>query len=163
MTEANLGDGIFEFERWFESRSPWCIGGDSHVSTSPFEELRALEYSQRLRHRVRNAAASEQFPDVAANLWMDAARAGARALAQPAGALEPGRRADFVVLDTASADFENLPASAALGVAMFGGNSRRVRDVFIAGAPVVSDGRHPRAEEAEKAYRSALRRLRSTP
>ena len=161
MTEANLGDGIFEFGPWFGARAPWCIGGDSHVSVSPFEELRALEYSQRLRHRVRNVSASEQSPDVAANLWRDAAEGGARVLAQPAGAIAPGRRADFVVLDEARADFESLAAPAKLGVAMFGGNSRCVADVFIAGAPVVTHGRHPRARQAQDAYRESLKRLRA--
>jgi formimidoylglutamate deiminase len=163
MTEANLGDGIFELERWLEVQAPWGIGGDSHVSVSPFEELRALEYSQRLRHRVRNVSASEQMPDVAPNLWGQAARGGAASLAQPAGALEAGRRADFIVLDGGDVDFEALPAAAMLGVAMFGGNSNRVRDVFIGGAPVVTQGRHPAAEEAAAGYRAALRRLRATP
>ena len=163
VTEANLGDGIFEFERWHEARAPWCIGGDSHVSVSPFEELRALEYSQRLRHRVRNVAASEQFPDVATNLWSAAAAGGARALAQPAGALAAGRRADFVVLDGDDADFESLSAPAILGVAMFGGNSNRVRDVFRGGTPVVTQGRHPLAGQAEAGFRAALKRLRTTP
>jgi len=163
VTEANLGDGIFEFERWYEARAPWCIGGDSHVSVSPFEELRALEYSQRLRHRVRNVAASEQFPDVATNLWSAAAAGGARALAQPAGALAAGRRADFVVLDGDDADFESLSAPAILGVAMFGGNSNRVRDVFRGGTPVVTQGRHPLAGQAEAGFRAALKRLRTTP
>jgi len=163
VTEANLGDGIFEFEPWFEARAPWCIGGDSHVSVSPFEELRALEYSQRLRHRVRNVAASEEFPDVAANLWRGAAEGGARVLAQPAGAIETGRRADFVVLDGSSADFESLAAPAILGVAMFGGNSLRVRDVFMGGAHVVAEGRHSRARQSQDGFRAALRRLRSTP
>ncbi|MDQ3027093.1 MAG: formimidoylglutamate deiminase, partial [Pseudomonadota bacterium] len=69
MTESNLGDGIFDFQPWFEMRGAWGIGGDSHVSVSPFEELRALEYSQRLRLRVRNVASEEDRPDVAANLW----------------------------------------------------------------------------------------------
>jgi len=163
VTEANLGDGIFEFEPWFEARAPWCIGGDSHVSVSPFEELRALEYSQRLSKRVRNVAASEEFPDVAANLWRDAAQGGARVLAQPAGTIEPGRRADFVVLDASTADFESLAAPAILGVAMFGGNSQRVSDVFMGGAHVVTQGRHPRKQETQDGYRAALRRLRSTP
>jgi formimidoylglutamate deiminase len=163
MTEANLGDGIFEFERWFQEEAPWCIGGDSHVSVSPFEELRALEYSQRLRHRVRNVAASEQLPDVAANLWLQAAEGGARAIAQPAGAIAAGKRADLVVLDASHADFESLAASAILGVAMFGGNSNRVRDVFLAGEPAVTGGRHPRREEAAAGFRAALRRLRASP
>jgi formimidoylglutamate deiminase len=163
VTEANLGDGIFEFDRWFEANAPWCIGGDSHVSVSPFEELRALEYSQRLRQRVRNVAASEEAPDVAANLWRQAAQGGARALRQECGALEAGRRADFVVLDGADTDFEALAASAMLGVAMFAGNSNRVRDVFMGGEPVVTQGRHGRRDEAAEGYRAALRRLRATP
>jgi formimidoylglutamate deiminase len=160
-TEANLGDGIFEFAPWFESRAPWSVGGDSHVSVSPFEELRQLEYSQRLRRRVRNVASDEDSPDVAANLWRGAALGGAQAVSQPTGALEMGRRADFAVLDGAQLDFEGLQASAMLGVALFSGNSNRVRDVFVNGRPVIELGRHPREEESSEAFRATLRRLRS--
>src|SRR5260221_491158 len=105
MTEANLGDGIFEFQPWFEARRPWSIGGDSHVSVSPFEELRALEYSQRLRHRVRNVIADETLPDVAANLWLGAAAGGAQSTGQPAGGIAPGQRADLVRPDGPDAGF----------------------------------------------------------
>jgi formimidoylglutamate deiminase len=162
-TEANLGDGIFEFTPWFEARAPWAIGGDSHVSVSPLEELRQLEYSQRLRLRVRNVAADEEAPDVPANLWSAAARGGAQAAAQPAGALAPGRRADFVVLDGAALDFESLAAPSVLGVAMFSGSSNRVRDVFVAGQAVVAAGRHAREEEAAGAFRKVIARLRARP
>jgi formimidoylglutamate deiminase len=161
MTEANLGDGIFEFMPWFESKAPWSIGGDSHVSVSPFEELRQLEYSQRLRLRVRNVSADEESPDVPANLWRGAAMGGAQAVAQSTGALAAGRRADFVVLDGAHLDFEGLQASAMLGVALFSGNSNRVRDVFVNGGPVIEQGRHPREEQSTEAFRATLRRLRS--
>jgi formimidoylglutamate deiminase len=160
-TEANLGDGIFEFAPWFESRAPWAIGGDSHVGVSPMEELRQLEYSQRLRLRVRNVASDEDAREVPANLWSAAARGGARAAAQPAGELAAGRRADFVVLDGAALDFENLTAAAMLGVAMFSGNSNRVHDVFVAGSPVVAAGRHAREDEAAAAFRRAIGRLRT--
>ena len=160
VTEANLGDGIFDFVPWFELRGTWGIGGDSHVSVSPFEELRALEYSQRLRLRVRNVASAEDRPDVAANLWNAAAAGGAQAVGQPVGALAVGRRADFVVLDGEDADFERLAAPARLAVAMFSGNSNRVRDVFVAGRPVIEQGRHPDEEEARGAFRQALSRLR---
>jgi formimidoylglutamate deiminase len=161
MTEANLGDGIFDFIPWFESRGAWGIGGDSHVSVSPFEELRALEYSQRLRMRVRVVASDEGAPDVAANLWSAAARGGAQAVAQPVGALAPGRRADLVILDRAAVDFEGLVASTQLAVAMFSGNSNRVRDVYVGGRPVVEDGRHEMQDEAAAAFRASLRRLRT--
>jgi formimidoylglutamate deiminase len=160
-TEANLGDGIFEFAPWFEARAPWAVGGDSHVSVSPIEELRQLEYSQRLRLRVRNVASDEEARDVPANLWSAAARGGAGVAAQPAGELAAGRRADLVVLDGAALDFENLAASAMLGVAMFSGNSNRVRDVFVGGRPVVAAGRHARDEEAAAAFRSVIGRLRA--
>jgi formimidoylglutamate deiminase len=162
-TEASLGDGIFDFPTWHEAQAPWAIGGDSHVSVSPFEELRQLEYSQRLRLRLRNVAATEAAPDVPANLWSAAARGGARALGHPAGALEAGRRADLVVLDGADCDFAGLGAAAALGVAMFSGNSNRVRDVFVAGEAIVAGGHHAAAAEASADFRAALLRLRSAP
>ena len=159
-TEANLGDGIFDFSGWFARGAAWAIGGDSHVSVSPFDELRALEASQRLRLRVRNVASSESAPDVAANLWNGAAQGGSQAIGQPVGSIAAGQRADLVVLDGATVDFEGLAASDALSVAMFGGNSNRVRDVFLAGRKVIDDGRHAREQEAEREFRAALRRLR---
>ena len=162
-TEANLGDGIFEFAGWFARGAAWSIGGDSHVSVSPFDELRALESSQRLRLRVRNVTASEAAPEVATNLWAGAAQGGARAIAQSTGALAAGRRADFVVLDDADLDFEALDAPAKLAVAMFSGSSNRVRDVFVAGHRIVEDGHHARERETGNAYREALRRLRTHP
>ena len=160
-TEANLGDGIFDFTEWMQDGAPWGIGGDSHVCVDPFQELRALEYSQRLRLRVRNVAASEGQPDVAAFLWSSAAAGGARALGHPAGSLEPGRRADLVALETATPDFEALAAPARLGVAMFSGNRERVRDVWVGGRRVVFEGAHPDAGEAREAFRRAVRRLRA--
>ena len=163
MTEANLGDGIFEFVPWFEGRRPWSIGGDSHVSVSPFEELRALEYSQRLRHRLRNVVADEEAPDVPANLWRGAAAGGAQALAHPVGELVAGRRADFVVLDGDDPDFEGLPAAAALGVAIFSGNYNRVRDVFVGGKPVIENRRHAQEDTAAAVFRATLKRLRASP
>jgi formimidoylglutamate deiminase len=162
-TEANLGDGIFDFVPWFETRAPWGVGGDSHVSVSPFEELRALEYSQRLRMRVRVVASEESSPDVAANLWSAAAAGGARAVGHPVGAIAPGLRADLVVLDGDDIDFEGLAAPARLGVAMFSGNSNRVRDVYVGGRKVVEDRHHAFEEEARAAYRQALARLRAAP
>jgi formimidoylglutamate deiminase len=162
-TEANLGDGIFEFASWFARGASWGIGGDSHVSVSPFEELRGLESSQRLRLRVRNVTSTEAAPDVATNLWLGAAEGGARAIGQPAGAIAPGKRADLVVLDGDDLDFEAIDAPDQLAVAMFSGNSNRVSDVFLAGKKIVANRRHPREREAADGYRAALKRLRARP
>ena len=161
MTEANLGDGIFDFAPWFEASRPWCIGGDSHVAVSPFEELRALEYSQRLRRRVRDVASTEQLPDVASNLWSGAARDGAAALAQPSGVLAAGSRADMVVLDVRDADYEGLDARVSLGVSVFGPRGASVGDVYVAGRQLVAGGAHPGRDEARAAFRASLARLRA--
>jgi formimidoylglutamate deiminase len=160
-TEANLGDGIFAFADYFARPGRWAIGGDSHVSASPFEELRALEYTQRLAHRKRNVSAGEDAPHVATNLWLGACAGGAQALGQPVGAIAAGRRADLVVLDGSDVDFAALDAPSMLDVAMFSGNANRVRDVIVAGRAVVAGGRHGDEEAIAHAYRGALLRLRS--
>jgi formimidoylglutamate deiminase len=77
--------------------------------------------------------------------------------------LAAGRRADLVVLDGNDVDLEALDAPGALAVATFSGNANRVRDVFVAGEPVVIEGRHPREEQARDAYRATLARLRLLP
>ena len=79
-TEANLGDGLFPFLRYRDQGGRWGIGSDSHVSQCPIEELRLLEYGQRLHHQRRNLAASPDQPSVGATLWIEASQGGAQAL-----------------------------------------------------------------------------------
>jgi len=74
-----------------------------------------------------------------------------------------GLRADLVILDSEDVDFEGLVAAAQLGVAMFSGNCNRVRDVYVAGRPVIEDGRHASEDEARDAFRRSLARLRAAP
>jgi formimidoylglutamate deiminase len=159
-TEANLGDGIFDLPAWIERRGSWTVGGDSHVSVSPFEELRMLEWGQRLRLRVRNVAATPDENDVASFMWRHAAAGGARALAQPAGIIAAGLRADLVVLDASAAQVQALAARDVLASHIFAGNPRPARDVFVCGRPVVQAGHHAGQDAAESAYRDCLRRLR---
>ncbi|HKW82332.1 MAG TPA: formimidoylglutamate deiminase, partial [Burkholderiaceae bacterium] len=100
-TEANLGDGSFDAPPYLAADGRWGIGSDSHASVSVVDELRLLEYSQRLAQRRRNVFASTAQPDVAQRLWLGAVDGGARAAGRAVGALEVGRSADFVVLDDA--------------------------------------------------------------
>ncbi len=162
-TEANLGDGIFDFRSWLGGGAAWGIGGDSHVGLSPFEELRLLEYGQRLRHGARNIAASGERPHVATNLWAGAASGGAQSLGQALGCLAPGRRADLVVLDRTNIDFEHLEPDAILAVSMFCGGANRVRDVFVRGRACIRNGHHEREGSIERRFRAALARLRARP
>jgi formimidoylglutamate deiminase len=157
-TEANLGDGIFPLPAYLAAGGAWGIGSDSHVSVSPIEELRWLEYGQRLTTGRRGVAAP-RLGSTGERLWRAALAGGATALGRPVGALEPGHRADLVVLD------EEVPALAGrsddrlLDALVFAGNANPVRDVMVGGKWVVRDGRHSREETVFARYRAALERL----
>jgi len=142
-TEGNLGDGIFPFPRFREKGGRWGIGGDTHVSQTPIEELRWLEYVQRLTARRRNIAASPSQPSVGATLWREAAAGGARALARPMGAIAPGTRADLVVLDPEHINLVGRSGDGLLDAFIFAGSGQMVKHVMVGGRWIVRDGRHP--------------------
>jgi formimidoylglutamate deiminase len=146
-TEANLGDGFFPFTHY---KGAWGIGSDSHVSVSPIEELRWLEYGQRLLHRRRGVASGGTA------LWQASLAGGTQAMGREIGALKPGCRADFLVLR------DDLPAlwgkrtDKFLDAAIFAGNANPVRDVAVGGRFVVRDGRHDGEDGVLAAYKGAI-------
>ncbi|MFC5480314.1 formimidoylglutamate deiminase [Massilia suwonensis] len=159
-TEANLGDGLFPLGDYLAQGGRWGIGSDSHVSQSPVEELRWLEYGQRLLHQRRNVAATPARRDVALNLWQDALLGGAQAAGRPVGALVQGRRADLLVLDAAHPNLDGVLDADVLGRLVFCGNDNLVRDVLAGGRWVVQGGRHMAQEAIGRRYRQALQQLR---
>lgn len=143
VTEANLGDGLFDAERFADIGGAMAIGSDSHVSLDPVEELRWLEYGQRLRARQRNRLGDAEQPAVADTLYTGAAAAGARALGQPVGRIAPGCRADLVILDGSDPLLDGCPDRHLLNRWIFGVGRRAVRDVYVGGRCVIADGHHP--------------------
>lgn len=160
-TEANLGDGLFPLEPFLAAGGRFGVGSDSHVSQSPVEELRWLEYGQRLAHRRRNVAVSAAQRSVGQRLWEGALDGGARASGRPVGALAVGRRADVVVLDDAHPNLEGLDPEDVLGTLLFNGNDPLVRDVMVGGAWVVRDRQHLRQAEIAVRYRQTIAELRA--
>ena len=158
-TEGNLGDGIFPLPGFLDAGGRIAIGGDSHVSVDPAEELKALEYSQRLLHRRRNVAASAAMPHTAARLWSAAALDGARALGLTGGEIAPGQRADLVVIDRDHVSLAGRDAAAALGSYVFVAGKSAVRDVMAGGRWVVTNGRHAGEEAAGYAWRETMARV----
>ena len=158
-TEGNLGDGIFPLPAYRAAGGRYGIGGDSHVSRNPAEELRLLEYVQRLTARKRNLAVSSVSASVGTTLWLEAARGGGQALGRRMGVLAPGNRADLVVLDGDHPDLDGRHGDAAANALIFSGSSDLVRDVMVAGRWVVRDRRHDTEESATAAYKAALRHL----
>jgi formimidoylglutamate deiminase len=141
-TEANLGDGVFDAVGWADASGHWGIGSDSHASVYAAEELRMLEYSQRLTRQQRNVLASAHHPQVADRLWLASASGGARASGRPVGALAVGAQADFVVLDVTQA-LGGLSPSQVLANHVFASHGRNtVRDVWVGGQQRISKGAH---------------------
>ncbi|CAN5822052.1 formimidoylglutamate deiminase [soil metagenome] len=141
-TEANLGDGVFDAVTYTQCRGAWGIGSDSHASVSAAEELRLLEYTQRLARQRRNVLASAAQPQVADHLWLAALQGGARASGRAIGGLQVGQQADFLMLDSAGV-LAGLSPSQALASHVFASHGRNaVRDVWVAGRRVLHGGEH---------------------
>jgi len=149
-TEANLGDGVFDFPSYGRAdegtKWMWSIGSDSHVTRSWPEELRLLEYSQRLTLKQRNIAGRlGEHPSSAAALFEGALAGGSAATGQHMGGLAVGRRADFVTLDRHSSALLGLPADYLLDALVFSshgsGLGATFDAVYVAGSQVVSKGR----------------------
>jgi formimidoylglutamate deiminase len=158
-TEANLGDGLFDLGGYLAARGRFGIGSDSHVSISPIEELRWLEYGQRLHTLHRLIAASAEQPHCGARLWRDALAGGAQALGRRIGRLAPGCRADLIRIDDRHPILAGRSGDGLLDALVFSGNVNLVRDVMVGGRWIVRDGRHPRRNEIARAYCAAVAKL----
>ena len=139
-TEANLGDGVTDLAGWLDAGTPLSIGSDSQVTRDWREELRLLEYGQRLVHRRRNVAAAGS-DSTAARLFVQAARAGGAAAGQPRWGLVAGARADLVAADPEDAALREIPTANLLDAMTFVSPGRPFRDVMVAGRWVVRSGR----------------------
>jgi formimidoylglutamate deiminase len=153
-TEANLGDGFFPAIAYLGAGGAIGIGSDSQISVSPVEELRWLEYGQRLVERKRNRLAGATG-SVGADLYRAALAGGAAALGRPVGRLAAGARADLLVLDQDHPVLCGKSGDELVDSFVFAGNGNPVRDVMVGGRWVVEGGRH-HAEEA------VLARFRTT-
>ena len=158
-TEANLGDGIFPAAEYLAGGGRMGIGSDSNVSVSAIEELRLLEYGQRLSHRRRALLASRESPSVGRYLYDAALGGGAQALAQPVGALQVGRRADLVVLDGETPALVHKSGDGILDALVFAANHTSIKHVMVAGRWQIRDGRHGQQDAIFERFKTALATL----
>ncbi|MFT5709029.1 MAG: formimidoylglutamate deiminase [Oceanospirillaceae bacterium] len=157
-TEANLGDGIFLATEYIQAQGRWGIGSDSHVSLSIVEELRTLEYGQRLRDQQRNRLYSEQQNHIGDFLFEQALQGGNQATQVKLG-LAVGNRADFMVLDHLNPFIGSSKDEDILNRWLFACNENVIRHVYVAGNPVVTDFKHSQEEQASAEFSALLKRL----
>lgn len=158
-TEANLGDGVFDAAAYLAAGGAWGIGSDSHASVDAAEELRLLEYTQRLARQRRNVLASDAQRHVADRLWLGAVGGGARASGRAIRGLAVGEQADFVVLDGSGVLAGLAPAQALASHVFANQRASAVRDVWVGGIQRVHGGEHALARVACERFVAARNAL----
>ncbi len=155
MTEANLGDGIFNGVNYLSEGGRFGTGSDSNIRISPSEELRQLEYSQRLRD-VSRVTLSVEGKSCGRTLYDTALAGGAQALGRDSGSLAPGKWADMIAIDVENAALFGLSGDRLLDGWIFAGDRQAVSDVWSAGRHVVHEGRHRDRTAIVKTYKTRL-------
>lgn len=159
LTESNLGDGIFNGTSYLGQGGTIGIGSDSNIHVTLFEELKTLEYTQRLRDLSR-AALATQNRSTGRVLYEAAAKGGAIAGGRQSGVIEVGAWADLVGLDDDNQWLCNRAGDATLDSLIFsGGGQACIRDVWSAGRHVVQEGRHFRRDAIINNFKITMREL----
>lgn len=161
VTEANLGDGIFNGATYLNAQGAFGIGTDSNVNIALCEELRLLEYSQRLKHRERNVLVRSEGSTGEA-LYTGAAKGGAQALGRNTGVIAIGKLADLVAIDSTHPTLCALTDSQIFDGYVFAANDRVLTDVWSAGRHMVQDGRHVAHSQIIANFRVAIADLMAT-
>ena len=154
-TEANLGDGLFPLHDYLEHEGRMAIGSDSHISINPFEELRWLEYGQRLATQSRNVA-SLRDGHVGSELFLRALEGGAIASGQALTGLQPGAAADLVVLSDDDPMLAGHGDASRLDALVFSGYPLPIERVMVYGEWRVVDGVHVQREFTRSEYAATL-------
>jgi len=161
MTEASLGDGIFPAVTYQEYQGRFGIGSDSNIRLDAAEELRLLEYSQRLAHRARNMLAGAGGSSTGRSLFEAALAGGAQALGGTAAGLRVGAWLDLVTLKPHDAALLGRRGDELLDSWIFCAGRGAIDGVWRAGVQVVSGGRHRARDAILARYAKALQRLRA--
>ena len=160
ITEANLGDGIFDGARFLAAGGRFGVGSDSNVQISLNAELRLLEYSQRLGLRAR-AVLAREGQSVGRVLYQGAALGGAQAAGRAAGAIKGGLWVDLMALDCSGPDLAASSGDMILDTFVFAAGEGVVAEVWSAGRHIVTKGRHLAREAVRARYAQTVARLRA--
>ncbi len=159
LTEASLGDGIFDGAGYLAAAGRFGIGTDSNIQIDAAAELRQLEYGQRLARRGRNVMTKQEGESTGRRLFATALAGGAQALQRPIGSLAVGLRADIVLLDGDHPDLASRQGDQWLDAWMFVAGRSAVKTVLVGGETVVDAGRHRMRSAIETRYKRVLANL----
>ena len=159
VTEANLGDGVFDGPAWLQAGGRSGIGTDSNVMISAAAELRAMEYAQRLARRARNVLAVAEGRSTGSSLFDAALAGGCQALGVALPGLQAGAPADVAALAADHTALVERRGDALLDGWIFAAASPAISAVWARGRQVVADGRHVARASIARSFRQAVKRL----
>ncbi len=159
-TEGNLGDGYFEMLKYQAANGRWGIGSDSHISVCATEELRWLEYQNRLKSHSRTVLTEADSSSNGYWLWANAAQGGAQSLNVQAGQIAKGYRADFIELDNnALALFAKQGNQLLDGLIFNHQNDSCIQSVWSKGKKVIESNYHAKETIIIDNYKKTLKKL----
>ncbi len=158
ITESNLGDGIFDGVNYLNASGRIAIGSDSNIRVSLSEELRTLDYSQRLRDHSRAAMASGEH-STGRRLLEAVVSGGAQAAGRESGCIKAGYWADLLALDGDHVDLLSRTGDSLLDSYIFAGDDRMVLEVWAAGRHQVTSGQHIHRESITERYKNVMIKL----
>ena len=159
ITEANLGDGIFNGKKWLKEGGNFGIGTDSNVKISFFEELRTLEYSQRLKYKKRIVLQKNNELTIGRNLIEAILKGAKQASARKTGKIKKGYWADILALDLSSFHYSSLNDNEKLDYLIFSEHHPKIHSVFSAGRLLVKNGCHVNKEKIMTDYERVLGKI----
>jgi len=159
ITEANLGDGIFQGRDYLAAGGRFGIGSDSNIEISAPGELKQFEYSQRLKARARNVLAQREGQSTGRSLYEMALAGGAQALGRRVGAITAGHRADFVILDGRHPDLASVSEDRWIDSYVFVAGRSAIDAVMVGGRMVVTSGRHIDRDAIAARYARTMARV----
>ncbi len=153
-TEGNLGDGIFRLTDFSLAKGHWSIGTDSHISLNPLEDMRWLDYGQRLLSHKRNT-----FDDGAKALVTEAIFSGRRAMGRPSEEFfELNKPFDAVVCKNNSS-LAGVDVNSLLSRIVYTADSGDILGTIVNGKWIVNDGAHARGEELRARFEKTMRQI----
>ncbi|MEZ4775030.1 MAG: formimidoylglutamate deiminase [Bacteroidia bacterium] len=161
-TEGNLGDGRFSLVEFQQSGGKWSIGTDSHIGLSPMEELRILDYGQRIYHHRRNIFHSPDQTDSGTYGFRQVWTNGRKAMGEnPSGYFQTGKPFDAVVIDERHPLIENSHPENLLSTLIYAGDSTFLLGTIVAGEWKVYEGKHPESGTIFSRFGTTIRELKN--
>ena len=160
VTEANLGDGIFNGIDYINLSGKFGVGTDSNINISLIEELKMLEYSQRLRQKQR-AVLSDLNRSTGRVLFEKSVQGGALSTQRETGEISPGKWADLISLDISNINLNGTYRDTTIDSWIFASNRNSIKEVWSAGSKIVQNGEHLSHQKITDRYRKTLSSLRN--